>query len=417
MPDSPRPGEKIRVGVVGGSIAGCAASIELIRDGHDVTVYERSTGDLRGRGAGIVTTLSAIKALVERDLVDRDMPRLQVDSISHIGRSAHEPKGHVAGVIPVKMEILNWGDLFHNLRRRVPDARYRRGFEVTTARNTAANRVALGFADGTDAAYDLAIFADGYHSLGRRAIYPGADVRYRGYVLWRGILEEAHLDDTEPLEGTYCRIALPTGHCVFYFTPGGDGSLGKGNRWISWAMYVPLAEQALPQFLVDKNGVRQPGSLPPGTMRLEEEDRLKHLARESLPPYYGEIISRSERTFAQPIYTVQVPAYYRRRICLVGDAGSFSQPFTASGVFKGINNVIALASSLKTSSEVDDALAAWNKEEILTATRIYLLGQQLEEALIWSIPDFAQMNQEDIQDWWNKAAKMPEDMFPGREQE
>ena len=42
-----------RVAVIGGSIAGCAAAIALSRAGCDVTVYERSLGDLADRGFGI----------------------------------------------------------------------------------------------------------------------------------------------------------------------------------------------------------------------------------------------------------------------------------------------------------------------------------------------------------------------------
>lgn len=413
MPESARPGEGLNIGIIGGSIAGCTAAIELTRAGHTVQVYERSRGELKGRGAGIGTPMSAIESLVERDLIDSDMPYFHVGYLPHIGRTgADDRMGKTAWVIPAQIELLNWGDLYRNLRKRVPDGIYHQGREVTTARNTADDQASLTLADGTSATFDLVIFADGYRSLGRRLIYPGSDVRYRGYVLWRGVLEEAELEDSEPLEGTLCRVGYDEGHCVFYFVPGGDGSVEEGRRWANWAMYVRMEESDLPQFLVDKTGKRQPGSLPPGMMQPEVEERLKQLARESLPPYYGDIISDSRDTFAQPIYTANVPAYYKGRICLAGDAGAFAQPFTAGGVFKGINNAIDLTGALASGKDVDEALAAWNKEEIVTGTRMYLLGQQLEEALIWSIPDFAQMSEEEMKQWWEKAAKMPEDLFP-----
>ena len=226
------------------------------------------------------------------------------------------------------------------------------------------------------------------------------------------MLEEAELDDIEPLEDTLCRVGYAEGHCVFYFVPGADGSVEKGRRWVNWAMYVPMEESDLPQFLVDKTGSRQPGSLPPGMIRAEEEERLKRLAQESLPSYFGDIIAASQDTFAQPIYTSNVPAYYKGRICLAGDAGAFAQPFTAGGVFKGINNAIDLTNALASEADIDQALAAWNKEEIMTGTRMYLLGQQLEQALIWSIPDFAKMSEQEMKEWWENAAKMPEDLFP-----
>ena len=39
MPDG------LRVGIVGGSIAGCATAVLMSRAGHSVTVFERSSGE------------------------------------------------------------------------------------------------------------------------------------------------------------------------------------------------------------------------------------------------------------------------------------------------------------------------------------------------------------------------------------
>ena len=47
-----------RVGVIGGSIAGCATAIALERLGCDVQVFERSSGVLRDRGSGIAIPLA-----------------------------------------------------------------------------------------------------------------------------------------------------------------------------------------------------------------------------------------------------------------------------------------------------------------------------------------------------------------------
>lgn len=421
MPQNARPGQGLNIGIVGGSIAGCTAAIELTRAGHAVQVYERSRGELHGRGAGIATPVSAIEGLMDRDLIDLDMPYFHVECIPHIVRTtADEALGRTAWMSPAQIELFNWGDLFRNLRKRVPDEIYHQGCEVTSATNTVTDRVAVMLADDCEPAarvdeFDLVIFADGYRSLGRRLIFPGADVRYRGYVLWRGLLEEAELEDTDPLEGMYCRVGYADGHCVFHFVPGAGGTVRAGQRWVNWGMYVPMPEGELPQFLVDKTGNRRPGSLPPGAMRPEEEERLKALAREALPPYFAGIVAASRNTYAQPIYTADVPAYYKGRICLAGDAGAFAQPFTAGGVLKGMNNAIGLVDALASERNVDEALAKWNVEETITGTRIYYLGQQLEGALIWGIPDFAEMSEPEMKEWWEKAAKLPEDLFPPAE--
>ena len=53
-----------RIGIVGGSIGGCAAAVGLSRQGWDVEVFERSDRELVGRGAGIGTSTPLLAALV-----------------------------------------------------------------------------------------------------------------------------------------------------------------------------------------------------------------------------------------------------------------------------------------------------------------------------------------------------------------
>ena len=52
------------VGIVGGSIAGCAAATALARLGCHVEVFERSSGELRDRGSGIAIPLALRDELV-----------------------------------------------------------------------------------------------------------------------------------------------------------------------------------------------------------------------------------------------------------------------------------------------------------------------------------------------------------------
>ena len=61
-----------RVGVVGGSIAGCAAAIALTRAGCEVEVFERSTGELRDRGSGIALPRRFLDELVARRFLAGD---------------------------------------------------------------------------------------------------------------------------------------------------------------------------------------------------------------------------------------------------------------------------------------------------------------------------------------------------------
>jgi 2-polyprenyl-6-methoxyphenol hydroxylase-like FAD-dependent oxidoreductase len=403
---------RLRIGIIGGSISGCAAAIELTRAGHDVLVFERSSGELKGRGAGIGTPVSMLESLVERDLLDADFPHFRLAEMPFIGRaSAGDRLGHTAWIMPVSLALLNWADLYKNLRRRVPNNIYRAGRAVMAVQESKGNAVTLRLDDDSEPSFDLAIFADGYRSMGRNLLFPNSDLKYRGYVLWRGVLDEMALPDGQPLETSIPRISYKglAGHLVIYYVPGHSGSVARGKRLVNWAAYVPVSETDLPGFLVDRQGQQRTGSLPPGSMRLEEEDRLKDLMQTHLPTYYTDIISASNDTFAQPIYSVDLPAYHRDRICLIGDAGSVIPPFTGSGVFKGVNNAIDLKKALQHREDLDSALDNWSRTQAETGHRVAILGEQMEKAWIWAAADFSEMDPVTTEAWWKSAVTFPEE--------
>lgn len=269
----------------------------------------------------------------------------------------------------------------------------------------------LTLADGTQEAFDLVLFADGYHSLGRALLFPETELIYRGYMLWRGLLPEAEMPDSSPLGSSVPRLshAKIPGHTVMYFIPHENGSVAEGERIYNWASYIPLPEEALAAFMVDRDGHFHDGTLPPGFMRLTEEERLKGLAAENLPGYYAEIIDKTTNTYVQLIYTSDLPAYYRDRFCLIGDAGMVIQPFTGSGVFKGYNNTKDLLESLNRHETIDEALQAWGTKELASAKRLLALGEQMEQAFIWNQLDYATASADEVAAWWKASVTFPED--------
>ena len=66
--------KRLKVGVIGGSIAGCTTAIELLRLGCDVTLLERTGEELKDRGAGIGVPSSVMDTFITRDLVDANTP-------------------------------------------------------------------------------------------------------------------------------------------------------------------------------------------------------------------------------------------------------------------------------------------------------------------------------------------------------
>src|SRR5262245_35149249 len=164
-----------KVGIVGGSIGGCAAAVSLSRGGWDVEVFERSDDELVGRGAGIVTITPFLDALIDRDLIGADLRRFDARPMRWVGRDATSPAGRVFGSDPPRSpaSVLTWGDLYTHLRRRVPPAAYARG-QTVAAIELAAHGASLRLADGSRRHYDLVVCADGYRSLGRSTLFPEA---------------------------------------------------------------------------------------------------------------------------------------------------------------------------------------------------------------------------------------------------
>lgn len=402
----------LKIGIVGGSIAGCSAAILLSRAGYDVTVYERHRVSLVGRGGGIGTPSAVLKGLIENDEIDADFPNFTTTEMPFVGkRSADDRYGRPAWGFPLDLRAFHWSALWNNLRKRVPDNIYHEGQKITGAHMKGERTAVLQLEDGSQEEFDLVLFADGYQSLGRKLLFPETGLTYRGYMLWRGLLPEADMPESAPLGTKVPRLShteIP-GHTVMYFIPNENGSVEEGERIYNWAAYIPLAEADLGEFMIDRNGRFHDGTLPPGYMRLSEENRLKALVAENLPAYFAEIISKTENTYVQLIYTSDLPGYYRDRFCLIGDAGMVIQPFTGSGVFKGYNNTKDLLENLKSLASIDEALQQWSEKELNSAKRLLALGEQMEKAFIWNQLDYATATGEEVAAWWKASVTFPED--------
>jgi len=390
----------LKVGIIGGSIAGCTTAIELLRLGCEVTLFERTGEELKDRGAGIGVPPSVIDTFIKRDLVDADTPYFPSYAFTRLWRTAQEQRyGYLAWDQPAQLALLNWGVLYRNLRKRVPNPVYRTEHRVVVLTEQANESVRVGLADGSTHLFDLVVCADGYTSLGRRTLFPEVTIQYAGYVLWRGFISEKILAESAPLASGVLCLGYSGGHGIFYFVPGPDGSVDPGKRVVNWGMYIPV-EGTLTAFLTDKEGRVHEGSLPPGAMPIATETLLKQRARERLPDYYAEIVAKSENTFFQAIYDCQVPAYRKGRICLVGDAGALARPHSAAGALKSMNDAIALSEALKTHQSVEEALSHWSKVQTETDNNLVRFGNQLGQALVLEIPNWSQMDATSMEQWF-----------------
>lgn len=374
-------------------------------------VFEKSSNVLKDRGAGLGIPSAVAVALRDQEFIYDGFPHVSIRALTHSSVSDSDTRyGGSAGSIPTFLEGLRWGHLFDHLRSLVPDENYQSGMAVVDAQNE-GDRVKVTLDDGSFGHYDLAVFADGYRSIGRQIVCPGHQPQYQGYFIWRGTIPEREMGDSSLFDGTLQRIGFPRGHFFAYLLPNESGSSEIGERELNWGMFLPLTADELQDCLLDREGEQHELSLPPGSMREEVEKGLKESAKSLLPGYFADIVARSVNTFGQGIVATIPDAYHLGRVCLAGDAGAVVPPFTTSGVLKGVKNGAELIAALASDGDLDHALDAWGGEQKRAGEGLKRLSDVMAERLITSVPDFSAMSQNDLSEWWSPIQETLEEVM------
>lgn len=208
------------IAVVGGSIAGCAAALAASRgEAGKVTVFERADAELRDRGVGIALHSDRYDELKDAGYVAPEMPWAPLTRRVWSVREGDAEHGRAVGEQPFPFRAYNWGSLWSELRHRVPEGVTYRSGAVVTDVDPDSDGVTLRLAEGYEEHFDVVIGADGYRSVVREAMFPGAEAAYAGYIGWRGTSSDV---DGLPLDGLAAHnIVFPGGHCMIYRIPDG----------------------------------------------------------------------------------------------------------------------------------------------------------------------------------------------------
>ena len=390
----------MRVGIIGGSVAGCAIAALLHRAGHDVTVFERSESDLVSRGAGIGTPTAVWQDMMARGLIDGTLSACRADYMRYVTRGSGTGRPRWLGDAGGRgsLMLLNWAHLYQCLRRGVPDDLYRSAstVELIEAR---PDGTTLHLRPGGSVDFDLVVCADGYRSMGRRLIDPGATPCYRGMVSWRGLLRESDTG-VDALDGCdLLRVGYLRGHGVLYYIPGSRQSTEPGKRLLVWGYYLQVPQRALSSVLVDDQERQQSASVPFGKVHPQVRAGLESRLADLLPPVLFKLVQQSGNSAIQAIYSVVPRSYARDRICLVGDAGAVFPPFTTSGVLKAVANVTSLADALADAPAVDDALRRWSKAQLQVAAQVMPRAEHIERSEVFDMPDLTTMPTTATNNW------------------
>jgi FAD-dependent urate hydroxylase len=221
----------LRVVVIGAGVGGISLARGLLRDGHQVTVFEQRP-DVKAAG-GAVTIWSNGATVLAQLGVDMDhagQPLTAVRVLTSTGRSLV--------TIDVNSVVHGLGAPVRMVPRRILLERLLDGFPLDRIRcdsravgvATTPSGVRVQFDDGTVVEGDVAIGADGLHSVVRDAV--GAQcARPTGWCSWQGLVTVPDGADVGIADKTVAQIYI-----------GERGSLGlwpAGGAELQWWFDLP----------------------------------------------------------------------------------------------------------------------------------------------------------------------------------
>ncbi|WP_410673550.1 FAD-dependent monooxygenase [Amycolatopsis sp. cmx-4-68] len=164
----------MRILVSGAGVAGLSAGIDLARAGHEVEIVERAN-HLRVNGSPIDVRGAAVETARSMGILDavHEHRITMTERTEFVDRSGATVAPLVRQEIdesPEDIEIPR-EDLMNILRQALPEQVDLRFEESVVTLADDGSRVAVTFASGREAAYDVVVGADGVHSAVRRLVF------------------------------------------------------------------------------------------------------------------------------------------------------------------------------------------------------------------------------------------------------
>jgi salicylate hydroxylase len=328
-----------RLAIVGAGIGGLTLAIALKDQGWDVQLYEQAD-ELREVGAAVALSANAtrfyedrfglkeqlgakayeVQALIYRD--GRDGRLIAEHRFDYKGKYGHPYVGiHRADLQAILSGAVGMDSI--NLNKRLVDI------------DDSGSEAVLKFADGSSAAADLVIGADGAKSTVRRLLLGYDDAYYSGASAFRGIVEPEQMP------------SMPDPDAIQFW-------MGPGRH----CLHYPIGNGAHNFFLVE----RHPSPWPHKAWIAPTNDQEKLAGFGSWHPAIIEMVNAvpvSERwgLFHRP----PLGRWSRGRVTLIGDAAHALVPHHGQGANQSIEDAIVLADQLLSNSDWDAARAEFER--------------------------------------------------------
>jgi len=325
---------KTRILIVGGGIGGLTSAIALRQRDFDVELIEREpNGSVSG--VGILQQANVVRAVAQLGILDEYLGAgFGFDFVDVYGPDGvhrarvPSPKlvpGHPANLgisRPAVHEVLS-------RRARASGARIRLGLTAPTIEQD-ARAVQVGFSDGTRAAFDLVIGADGLYSKTRELIFPeAAGPAFAGQGVWRYNFERpAELESLWASEGHMGLGLVPLSTTLMY-------------------LYLTTAEPGNPHYAASELAA---------SMRAKLQD-----ARGAFAGYANRIRDDAEVIY-RPLECVFLNGdWHKGRVVLLGDAVHATTPHLGQGGGMAIEDSLVLAEELARANTPEQAFRAYRQ--------------------------------------------------------
>jgi len=382
--------EGTRVAIVGGSIAGCAAAVALDRVGCEVSVFERTEGDLAERGAGIAIPVSLKEQLMTEGYLDVGYPSCRASERLWLVADDHDRFGRALWSQPSPAIMNNWSDLWQGLRSRMGHVGYHDAMAVSSLRLLSGG-AEISFDDGSCVAADLVIGADGSRSVVRGSGHGAFGAGFAGYVAWRLGIPEGAIADVGPLGAaapdTWFTLCYRDGHAIVYWIPSsGSVSAPVGERRVlNFVIYSPA-----PSGLA----LERPAWIPPGEVPPAMRAQFEAFVDARFPAWWSTLIRQAapDQLSLQPVYDGAATSYVDGPVVLVGDAGSLARPHTGSGATKALSDALALERACRRHDTWSDALDDYDAERGRAGRELVALGRRLGHDMVEATPEWSTMD-------------------------
>jgi salicylate hydroxylase len=347
---------KHKILIAGAGLGGLAAASFLMKEGHDVEVYEQAP-QLEEVGAGIQISANAMHALRSLGL-EESITKVGVrpgayvfrlhDTGEEIQRFAlSEEHERLHGAPYTQMHRAD----FHNIladRARAFKSDVVRLNKRATGFTETADGVTLDFADGTSAKGDILIGADGLKSVARKQIVGEVPATYTGDAAWRIIVPVERLP-ADFLPQVMSVFMGPGGHVVCYYLRAGSLLNFVGIVETdevsdeSWTLKMPW-EQLKADFA---------GWHPTIQTIIDNADKDKcyRWSLHNRPP---------------------IRDWSTKRVTLLGDSAHPTLPYLAQGAVMAIEDGAVLARALNMESDIAAALQLYQRNRVDRTARIVL---------------------------------------------